>query len=236
MILVASMKQGERGDSTNRVPTSGLAHSSRALPDSRRSPTAGSMRPITNLFLLTFLLVLLAAPGAAFASSQDVIKDCSEDGTIDGNYSRHELEQAENDLPSDIDEYTDCREAIRSAQEGRGGGPHVAGVNASGGGTGGSNGSGGAGNVTPTADDTAELDRITKAAHGDRAPELTVRGQRIAPGSGGLYTAAGAANELPLSLMLIVIAVATTALTGGYLVLRRRFPGAFGAAVRLFRR
>jgi hypothetical protein len=194
------------------------------------------MRPILKLFLLSFLVALLAVPSAAFASSQDVIKDCSEDGDIDGHYSRHELEQAENDLPSDIDEYTDCREAIRSAQEGRGG-PHVAGVSSSGGGTG-ANGSGGAGggNIAPTPDDTAELDRLTKAAHGDQAPELTVRGRRIGPGSGGLYTAAGAANQLPLSLMLIVIAVATTALTGGYLVLRRRFPGAFGAAVRLFRR
>jgi hypothetical protein len=195
------------------------------------------MRSLLKILVVSFALALVVLPGAALASSQDVIKDCSEDGDIDGSYSRNELEQAENDLPSDIDEYTDCREVIRGAQQGRGGGPEVKGVSSSGGGNGSSGGSGGTGSgVTPSAEDTAALDSITKAAHGDEAPALTVRGERIAPGSGGLYTAAGAANQLPLSLMLIVIAVGATALTGGYLILRRRFPEAFGAALRLFRR
>lgn len=191
------------------------------------------MRSLLHILVVSFLVALVAAPGTALASSQEVIKDCADDGDIDGKYSRDELERAEDDLPSDIDEYTDCREAIRAAQEGRGG-PQVAGVSSSGGGTG--NGGIPSGAIAPTPEDADALAGITKAARGDKAPELTVRGQRIAPGSGGLYTAAGAANQVPLSLLLIVIAVATTALTGGYLVLRRRFPEAFGAALRLFRR
>ena len=190
------------------------------------------MRSLLHILVASFLIVLVAAPATALAGSKEVIQDCSDDGDLDGSYSRGELEQAEDDLPSDIDEYTDCREVIRAAQEGRGG-PQVAGVSSSGGGTGPGAPSGA---VAPTPEDAAALAGITKAAHGDKAPELTVRGQRIAPGSGGLYTAAGAANRVPLSLMLIVIAVCTTALTGGYLVLRRRFPEAFGAALRLFRR
>jgi hypothetical protein len=194
------------------------------------------MRTLPFFLILSLMLLSLALPSAASASGREVIKDCAEDGKLDGDYSRKELEEAEDGLPSDIDEYTDCREAIRSAQ--RKGGPEVGGVSASGGG--GGSGAGGittsSGAVAGTPEDVAELDRITKAARGDKAPTLTVKGRRIAPGSGGLYGTANAANQLPVSLMLVLIAVATAAATGGYLVLRRRFPDAFGAALRIFRR
>ena len=55
---------------------------------------------------------LLAVP-----DSGDVICDCAEEGKIDGYYTRAELEQAERDIPPDVDEYTDCRSVI--VREGR---------------------------------------------------------------------------------------------------------------------
>jgi hypothetical protein len=73
----------------------------------------------TILLLLTALLV--AAP-VAHASSEDVLDDC-QDGRIDKKYSDGDLRQAIEDMPADLDEYTSCREVIRSAQQGvRGGG------------------------------------------------------------------------------------------------------------------
>src|SRR5213083_579654 len=60
------------------------------------------------------------APGA-FGSAGGVIRDCSEDGVLNGHYSHSDLTKALDQLPSDLDEYTDCRAVIRSAQLGSAG-------------------------------------------------------------------------------------------------------------------
>ncbi|UGS38843.1 hypothetical protein [Capillimicrobium parvum] len=92
-------------------------------------------------FLLTLLLVLLPA-AAAHASAAQVIRDCTDDGVLSGSYSQKELRSALANLPSDVDEYTNCRDVIRAAQLSGGSG------NAGGGGSttgGGSTGTGGGG-------------------------------------------------------------------------------------------
>src|SRR3954454_7147762 len=66
-------------------------------------------------FLLTLLLVLLPA-AAAHASAAQVIRDCTDDGVLSGHYSQKELRSALANLPSDVDEYTNCRDVIRAAQ------------------------------------------------------------------------------------------------------------------------
>ena len=58
----------------------------------------------------------LAAPTGPAASAAAVIRDCSEDGVLDGNTPSREIEKALEQLPSDLDEYTDCRSVIRGAQ------------------------------------------------------------------------------------------------------------------------
>ena len=50
-----------------------------------------------------------------------MIRDCSEDGVLNGKYSQSELDGALEQLPSDLDEYTDCRAVIRRAQLGSAG-------------------------------------------------------------------------------------------------------------------
>ena len=50
-----------------------------------------------------------------------MIRDCSEDGVLNGKYSQSELDGALEQLPSDLDEYTDCRSVIRRAQLGSAG-------------------------------------------------------------------------------------------------------------------
>jgi hypothetical protein len=72
----------------------------------------------TALLLLTLLTLV---PCAALASSDQVLEDC-QDGRIDRKYSSQELRDAIEDMPADLDEYTNCRELIRAARDNRRGG------------------------------------------------------------------------------------------------------------------
>src|SRR3954468_21778865 len=86
--------------------------------------------------LLPLLIALFLLPtAAAFASGGKVIRDCTDDGRLQGHYSQKDLRDALSSMPSDIDEYTDCRDVIRRAAFG--------GAGSSGGGKGGSGGGGG---------------------------------------------------------------------------------------------
>jgi hypothetical protein len=53
---------------------------------------------------------------SAISMSDDVFRDCTEDGKLNGRYTREELDEAEDELPSDVDEYTDCRSVIRAVR------------------------------------------------------------------------------------------------------------------------
>jgi hypothetical protein len=68
-----------------------------------------------RVILLTLLLALTGA-AVAHASATSVILDCTDDGVLQGSYSQKELRGALANLPSDVDEYTNCREIIRAAQ------------------------------------------------------------------------------------------------------------------------
>lgn len=68
--------------------------------------------------LLPLLLVaLLAAPAGAQASakSDQIINQCANE-SLSGSYSQKDYQQALNDLPADLKEYTDCADVIRTAQ------------------------------------------------------------------------------------------------------------------------
>jgi hypothetical protein len=69
--------------------------------------------------LLPLLVVLAAlgmAPAAASASADAIFEDC-QDGRLDKRYSGKDYREALSDIPVDLDEYTNCRELIRSAQQ-----------------------------------------------------------------------------------------------------------------------
>jgi hypothetical protein len=68
-------------------------------------------------------LALLAIPAAlAHASPDQIYADC-QDGRLDKGYSQSDYRKALAGMPGDLDEYTNCRELIRSAMSGvRGGG------------------------------------------------------------------------------------------------------------------
>ena len=78
----------------------------------------------TTTTLVAVLAVMAVAALPAFSSPMSVIRDCSEDGVLNGKYSPSELDGALEQLPSDLDEYTDCRSVIRRAQLGSAGSKH----------------------------------------------------------------------------------------------------------------
>jgi hypothetical protein len=168
------------------------------------------------------LFVALALPAIAQASSFDVIKDCQDNSKLDRKHSRADLQKAQNNLPTDVDEYGDCRELIAAALnadvdkgKGRGGG--------------GGNDSGAAGataaakhrkrEAAAKRSDAAALDR--QRGH---KPEVSVGGKNVTPGDDGLFKVASANNGMPLPLLLGIIAAALLAVMGGLVVLRRRAP------------
>jgi hypothetical protein len=68
-------------------------------------------RAATRVLVLAVLAVL-ALPGSAMANP---IADCSDDGDLDKQYSNAELRKALDTLPTDLDEYSNCREILSGA-------------------------------------------------------------------------------------------------------------------------
>ncbi|HEX8064941.1 MAG TPA: hypothetical protein VF520_00290 [Thermoleophilaceae bacterium] len=195
-------------------------------------------KPVRTALLLA-AMASLAVPAPAAASSKDVIKDCYEDGKLDGSYSRQDLKEAEEDLPSDVDEYSDCRSVIRAAR--------ARGKSGSGGGTGGVPGGGYGGGpggdpslttksgaIASSREDFDALDRQTKGFRGAAAPRVPVAGQPITPAAGAADVGR-AANGLPTSLLAALAAVAAMCVAGTALALSRRRPRLRRVSLRLRR-
>jgi len=191
------------------------------------------MRRIRHiLILLGAVTVLLVLPALAQASPQQVIRDCAQDGKLDHHYSMSDLKSALKKLPTDVDEYTNCRDVINQAEEqGSGGNAHGSSHGPVSGAGGSSHGGGGGGSNTP-----GDVKALNNAKSGSSAPSLSLGGEKVTPGTGGVFKTAGAANDVPTPVLLALIALGVLTATGGFVALRRRFPEVFGAALRLLRR
>jgi hypothetical protein len=161
--------------------------------------------------LLLAVLAALCAPAASVASPGQVIHDCADDGTLNGRYSNAELRNALDGLPADLDEYSDCREVIGAAIKGgsdrgeRGGAPAV------------------------SPEERAARDADARALEGmvsarERPPAIEVGGKTVRPGSNGLFDVASASHELPVALLLALIALGLLTLFAGITALRSRVP------------
>jgi hypothetical protein len=194
-------------------------------------------KPLRHIALILAALALsLAIPATAAADWTDVIRDCNEDGDLDRNYSDEDLRKAEDNLPSDIDEYTDCRDVIRNARLGR---RSRGGAGGAGGSFGGPGVFGGSAEDAATPEDRQALDEATrdrsKEAREDAA--VSIDGQRVVPGEDGTFTAARtAANELPLPVLLALICIAALAAVAAFAAAGRRWPQIRRVALRLLRR
>ena len=160
-------------------------------------------------------LALLALPAPAFASADQVVRDCARDGKLDHNYSNSELRRARNNLPADLDEYSDCRDVIAAAIKGgsdRGLGAGSPGIGAT----------DPAGEAAAQAADQGDLAAIAS----DKGPKPTVDvgGTNLEPDTSGFFNLGGAANEVPLPLLLALILLSLFALASGLGALRERVP------------
>lgn len=185
------------------------------------------IRVLRNLLLLS-LLALLAVPAAAQA---DAVRDCARDGDLDKRYTNSQLRQALDDIPGELDEYSNCREVIKSALASGSDDRNNPSDNKSGGGGGGGAGGGGGGTGAVSAEeqqaranDNAELNAITGSANGAK-PEVQVGGEAVEPGTNGLFDLASMSNDVPVPLLLTLIAVGLLAIVGGFVALRNRAPG-----------
>src|SRR3954470_622304 len=112
------------------------------------------MRRIRNTFiLLAATAALFALPAIAQASPEQVIRDCAKDGKLDQHYSLSDLKKAEKKLPTDVDEYTNCRDVINQAEVSGSGSKGTKAHSAGGGGGGGSSTGGGGGGGGASAKD-----------------------------------------------------------------------------------
>jgi hypothetical protein len=194
------------------------------------------MRRLSHIVIATVVLALIAATGTAAAKGyRDVIRDCAQDGQLDHTYSQRELQQARKHIPSDVDEYTDCRSAIDAAlARGNSGG-----------------GSGGGGNapynpsLTTPAGATAynqrdynSLKDAAKAAKKRQAPRITLGTGDAATGNSQAALLAGATpdNSMPSSALGALIAVGALTLLATALLVTRRWSGVRRVALRLFGR
>jgi hypothetical protein len=165
--------------------------------------------------LILGALAALALPASAFASADQVIRDCARDGRLDQKYSNSELRRARNNLPADLDEYSDCRDVIAAAIKGgsdKGLGAGSPGIGAT----------DPAGEAAAQATDQGDLAAI--ASGKGTKPSVDVGGTSLSPDSSGFFNVGGAANEVPLPLLLALILLSLFALASGLGALRERVP------------
>ena len=176
-------------------------------------------------------VLLLGLPAAAHASGSDVIRDCADDGKLDKQYSQKELQSAERNLPSDIDEYTDCRSVIRAAMHGGSGnpgGPGPAGaiITAS-------------GAVAASVADVNALTAVQDSSVKGKRHPIAIGSEQITPGNAGLggpLAGLAGSNGMPASLVTTIAALLLLAVVTAYLAAREKFPVVRRVALRIFKR
>jgi hypothetical protein len=191
-----------------------------------KAPAAGRLekrmsRRLAHLIALSALLTALVLPGAASASPSAVVRDCAEDGSVDGNYSDEDKQAALGQIPADLDEYSDCRAAISSSIKGK---RPKAGTSSNGDASGGGDDEAAA--AAPAAKARARKTRQARA-QGKRRKRVAalVEDHSDRPAASGVFNRAATENGLPLPTLLALIAL-TLLLAGGALAaLARRNPG-----------
>src|SRR5690606_24992403 len=71
-------------------------------------------RRLVPIWLVALLAVVAAPAPPASAQGGAIFRDCA-DGRLDGDYSPSEIRRARQNIPTDVDEYTDCRDVLTSA-------------------------------------------------------------------------------------------------------------------------
>lgn len=65
--------------------------------------------------LVAATVLVLAATPVAGASVDAILKDCNDDGALNGDYSSSDLKNALGNIPSDLQQYSNCESLISQA-------------------------------------------------------------------------------------------------------------------------
>ena len=185
-------------------------------------------RLMKRLAIIALLAVLAAAPAAQAESTRvKILREC-QNGQLTGDYTAKQIRDARNNIPDDLDQYSDCRDVLTRALLNRAGGSGDGAGAAGPGGTGGTGGSGGGGEVlTPSTDaDRQALEGAVAAG----AEPVEVAGGRVTPGTAGSLR-----NNLPTTLLVVLVLLAVAAAGAIAPFVRRRASGglvALGPALR----
>jgi hypothetical protein len=192
--------------------------------------------------LTALLLVCLAAPAAAHADSgaTKLLIDACRDEHIDGTYTQAQYKQALDQIPSDSDEYSACRDVLERGRLAALGNKHKSrgttgnvgtGNGGSGGSAGGGSSSGSSASAAPAADplagaSPAQRKALSKAGRSSKA--VKIGGKLVKPGALGVGALAGSGHSVPTTLAALIALLAASALAGGgwwlwSRVLARRF-------------
>jgi hypothetical protein len=190
------------------------------------------MTPLKTYTLRSFLplfaaLALLLFPAAAQAGYQDVIDDCQDHGEqLTKTYTAREYQQALDNLPTDVREYSGCEDTIRAAMLnvasggsgiGVGGGGGFGGVGGFGGGS--ANAAGGDGPPPLASASPAEQQAAADAEQiGDQS--VIVGEEPVTPGDPG--SAFSSLGDLPAPLMVVLVLTVLAMAAGLTLFITRR--------------
>jgi hypothetical protein len=184
-----------------------------------------------RLILACVVAMLLVTASPAFADTrQQILREC-QDGALTGDYTAKEIRDARDNIPTDIDQYSNCRQVLTRAllglaggssnpSGGSNGGGGGAGAGGAGGGTGGSGGgTGGSGApsgglLTPTTPQDQQA--LADAAKG--AGPVDVGGTPIDAAKVGL---GAGRHTLPTSVIVALVLLALAAAASAVPLARR---------------
>jgi hypothetical protein len=175
------------------------------------------------------LLLTVASPALA-GTREKILQEC-QDGRLSGDYTAKEIRDARNNIPTDIDQYSDCRDVLSRALNDKagGGGSGGGGGGAGGGGT----GAGGGGGPLLTPSTPQDQSAIAQAQqHG--ADPVAVGGAPLTPGAAGLSSGAPR-TSIPVEA-LVVLALLALAALGGTAPFARDRLGSIGTLATLPKR
>ena len=179
------------------------------------------MRPASVFSMLRLALACLVlglfavVPAANAASTTQILRDCADDGVLQGSYTPAELRKARQNIPTDTDEYTDCRDVLARAA--------AAGVSSKGGSGGSGSGSGGVAAGQPPADPHSDEGRAIVGAAGAKPPPgpMNIGGRSVIPGRASL-SSDGVRNQLPPGMLAALILLGAGAMSTLLPPVRRR--------------
>jgi hypothetical protein len=182
------------------------------------------------LTALTILCLAVPATASADAGVTKLLRDACRDEHIDGTYTQAQYKKALDQLPTDSDEYTGCREVLQRGRlaalaagkhKSSGGGGSTGTGTGTGGGSGsaGSTGGGSSGSSrAPSADPLSTATPRQKKALAQAAQSakpVNVGGELVQPGALGIGELSGASRGVPTPLIALICLLAASALGAG---------------------